>query len=191
MVRVKIPEAMFQFLFNKIITMKLMAITTMVVLFSCSQLDKSPTTKKPNSITYNLTGIWIPEKIEWATGDFDTYYFPDDSTAMIFSSVQKKIGDSIYFNTEEGFNLKKGTLTFISDSEKLIKAQTIYQFIKRKDSAGNEIKSVTSIILTLQKGTPESIQLNKIAFVSADKYTEESKKSIRSIATKMGCRKRF
>lgn len=179
------PEVMFLFLYNKIIAMKLILIVIIIFLYGCSQTPKLPTTKLTNSLITELKGIWIPEKINWIDGDFDTYYFPNDSSVIIFSSVQKKVGDSIYFNTEEGFNLKKGILSLSLDSNILIKAHTIYQFIKRTDSAGNEIKSDTSIVLVLQKDSIKSIQLNGLTYVPAIQYTKESKQSIINIATKM------
>jgi len=165
--------------------MKSIIIQVIIFLFSCSQTPKPSIIKLSNPLIAELQGIWIPEKINWANGDFDTYYFPNDSSAIIISSVQRKTGDSIYFNAEEGFNIKKGTLSLSLDSNILIKAHTIYQFVKMIDSAGNEIKSDTSIVLVLQKGSNKSIRLNNLTYVPAVEYTEESKQSIINIATKM------
>ena len=181
----KMPEVMFQFLYNKIIAMKSIIIPVIIFFYSCSQTPKPSTTKLSNLLITELKGIWIPEKINWTNGDFDTYYFPNDSSVIIISSVQRKTGDSIYFNTEEGFNIKKGALSLSLDSNILIKAHTIYQFIKMTDSAGNEIKSDTSIMLVLQKGSIKSIRLNSLRYIPAVQYTEESKQSIINIATKM------
>lgn len=161
--------------------MKLILITIVMFLYSCSHSSSQmKKIQRPE-----LKGIWIPEKINWEEGNFNTYYFPNDSSVIIFSSVQKKINDSIHFNTEEGFNIFKGSLIFSSDTNVIIKAKTIYRFIKITDSAGNEIHSDTSIVLTLPKDSIKSIQLNNSTYIRAIQYTEESKHSIISIATKM------
>lgn len=149
-----------------------------VILFGCAQSPKKAGSK--------LTGIWIPEKIDWTSGDFSTLYFLGDSMAVIISSVQKKIGDSILFNVEEGFNLFKGRMEYLSsDNEITIKAKAIYRFIKKTDSAGNEINSDTTIHIVLPTDTMGAIKIGTENYVEATRYTEESKQHISAIVNKM------
>ncbi len=102
--------------------MKTIIILVFIFLYSCSQTAKPSTTKLSNKLITELKGIWIPETINWTNGDFDTYYFPNDSSVIIISSVQRKTGDSIYFNSEEGFNIKKGAFALSLDSSILIRS---------------------------------------------------------------------
>jgi hypothetical protein len=165
--------------------MKPKIILLIIFLNGCSQAPEPLTTKLENHIATELKGIWIPKIINWTSGDFDTYYFPNDSSVIIISSAQRKTGDSIYFNVEEGFNIKKGALLPSLDSNILIKAHTIYRFIKMTDSIGNEIKSDTTIVLELPKGSTKSIQLNGLSYIPAVQYTQESRRNVINIATKM------
>ena len=61
----------------------------MIFLYGCSQPPKPPITKLTKPPTTKLKGIWIPEKINWKEGDFNTCFFPDDSLVVFFSSTQK------------------------------------------------------------------------------------------------------
>ena len=156
--------------------MKSIIISVIIFFYSCSQTPKQSTTELSNPIKTKLKGIWIPEKINWKNGDFDTYYFQNDSSVIIISSVQRKTGDSIYFNTEEGFNIMKGILSPSLDGNALIKVHTIYQFIKITDSAGNEIKSDKTIVLKLQKDSIKAIQLNALNYIPASIYPRKQAK---------------
>ena len=52
---------------------------------------------------------WIPKKINWKEGSFETYYFYNDSCFVKITSTQSKIkNDSIIFMREPGYILHKG-----------------------------------------------------------------------------------
>lgn len=148
-------------------------------------MPKQPISNSTKKSIIELKGIWMPEKINWQDGDFDTYYFPNDSSVIIISSTQKRINDSILFNTEEGFNLMKGSLSFSSDSSIETKPKTLYRFIKLVDSAGREVFLDTSVILIKPIQAQNELWINKTLYIRASQYTEQSKQDVINIATKM------
>jgi hypothetical protein len=131
----------------------------------------------------NFKGIWIPKKVNWKNGNFDTYCFLDDSSVVIISSDQKRIKDSIIFKTEPGFIIKKGTIKSISDERFSISYKIIYRFIKLK---GGEDNKIFEEIVTTQPGENKQIVIiNEIRYQRAFQYTNASKESIFKIVTKM------
>jgi hypothetical protein len=131
----------------------------------------------------NVDGIWIPEVVDWKEGSFDTYYIKD-STVIIVSSEQKKINDSIYFRTEPGFNVRKGSLRCIPDGKFVLPNRVLYQFIKLPGIKADETFTDTISIVS-SKDTAVRLNINGINFIQGRLYTKESKESIISIATKM------
>jgi len=110
--------------------MKLLIVFPTILYLSCFELrDVKPA---------DFKGIWIPQKIKWQDGNFDTYCFLDDSSVVIISSVQKKVKDSIVFRPEPGFNIKKGTIKLISEMRFSISYKIIYRFIKLTDVDENK-----------------------------------------------------
>lgn len=127
----------------------------------------------------NIKGIWIPRKVDWKDGSFETYYFKDDSTVVIISSVQKKLKDSILFNTESGFIIKKGEIKKIN-SKFLITYRVIYRYVK---IVGEGNKLFTEKITIEPNG--KSISINEVLYQPGDLYTKDSKERIEIMATRM------
>jgi hypothetical protein len=126
-----------------------------------------------------LLGYWIPRTVNWKEGDFSTYYFVDDSTAVVLSSVQKNLHDSIYFATEPGFNIKKGVVRVMGGGRFSITGKTIYRFIK----VGGLDEGFQDTV-SIGEGN-QSMVINGVAYIRGDRYTQESKQRIQNIVTEM------
>lgn len=152
--------------------MKLVTISLAIVLFSCADKENKRT---------GLNGIWIPQNVNWKDGNFDTYYFPDDTSVVIISSVQKKIGDSILFRTEPGFNIKKGVVEALPNGQFKISYKFIYRFVKLTTANADKVFEDTAKVMQPN----QSLQINHILYQRANTYTKESRDAITAIATKM------
>ena len=129
-----------------------------------------------------LSGIWIPVKVNWKEGDFNTYYFGPDSSVVIISSVQKKIKDSIYFNTEEGYNIQAGTIKPESSKITIASTKMLYRFIKLSGFDYNKV-FIDTIVKISRDGTA-LLRINGELFHRANLYKTVSKEEIIGIATK-------
>lgn len=156
--------------------MRALIVTLVAGLFvSCSN-DNGKQERKLSGVG----GIWIPREVNWqGEADFSTYYFVDDSTAVVLSSVQKNLHDSIYFATESGFNIKKGVVRPMSDGRFSIIGKTIYRFIQM-DGPDQAFQDT----VVVGEGS-QSMMINSVDYIQGDRYTRESKQRIRDIATKM------
>jgi hypothetical protein len=137
-----------------------------------------------NGKSQTLSGIWIPQTVNWKDGDFSNFYFLNDTSVIIIPSTQKKIKDSIYFETEPGFNLLKGSIKQTSPNTYLISSKAIYRFIKLPAVKGNEIY-VDTLHVIHQNNKITKIKINSSFYVPGDLYTKKSKERIYSIVTKM------
>lgn len=137
-----------------------------------------------NGKSQTLSGIWIPQTVNWKEGDFSNFYFLNDTSVVIIPSTQKKIKDSIYFETEPGFNLLKGSIKQTSLNTYLISSKAIYRFIKLPDLTGNEIY-IDTLHVIRQYNKIAKIKINSSFYVPGNLYTKKSKESIYSIVTKM------
>lgn len=162
---------MYQFLLNKYIIMK-------TILFLITSICLSCFSGKEKNVS-DIKGIWIPKKINWKSGDFDTYYFRGDSSVVIISSVQRKQKDSILFNTEPGFNIKKGEIKFINN-EFLISYKVIYRHIRIVDE---QDKVYTEKVNMEPDG--KLIRIDGVVYDRGNLYTNESKENIEKISTRM------
>jgi hypothetical protein len=153
--------------------MKIVLICFVLLLLSCN----GPQERKPPA----ASGIWIPRMVDWKEGDFSTYYFVDGLTAIVISSVQKNLHDSIYFATEPGFIIKKGIVGPMPDGRFSIGGKTIYRVFKL---AGVDWREPFQDTVTIGEGG-RSMVINGIAYIQGDRYTQESKQRIHDLATKM------
>lgn len=155
--------------------MKIVFTSFVLLLLSCSG--------KQEGKLSSIRGIWIPRTANWQEGDFSTYCFLNDTTAVVLSSVQKNRQDSIYFATEPGFNIKKGIVRQMADGRFSITGKTIYRFIKLTGADGKEAFQDT-VAVDDEKGR-QSMMINGVPYVQGDRYTQESKRRINDIMTKM------
>ena len=129
-----------------------------------------------------LSGIWIPVKVNWKSGDFNTYYFGSDSSVVIISSVQKKIKDSIYFNTEEGYNIFAGTTKPESSKVTIASTKVVYRFMKISGFDYNKVFKDT--IVRIYNNGSTLLRINGVLFHPARLYKAASKEEVIGIATK-------
>jgi hypothetical protein len=131
----------------------------------------------------NVNGIWVPEVVDWQDGSFDTYYIKED-TVIIISSMQKLIHDSIYFRTEPGFKIMKGVLKLVGDQKYLLPHRILYRTLKLPGINSDDIITDT-ISVVASNDTTIKLNINGINFIQGKLYTNESKESIITMATKM------
>lgn len=142
---------------------------SLLIICSCGKSQKKE----------DLSGIWIPEVVDWEDGSFRTYHIQED-TVVIISSLQKLIDDSIYFRAEPGFSVMKGVLSPVADQKYQLQHKALYRFIKIPGlpDVGTDTISVVASGDTIQK-----LNINGKNFIQARLYTGKSKEAIISLAT--------
>jgi hypothetical protein len=132
-----------------------------------------------------FNGIWIPEKINWMDGNFETFFISNDTSLTLLSSTQKLINDSIYFQAEPGFIFRHGIIRVRESGKFEITYRILYRFISLPgDTTPSKIikedvshsKDLNQIVKLTYKG---------VNYIKTTDYTRQSEKTIKSIATKM------
>jgi hypothetical protein len=157
--------------------MKKIAFVFIFILFTACKTEHS---NKPS-----LIGVWIPQIINWKDGNFNTLYFYNDTSLLILSSTQKYLNDSIFFQAEPGFVLKYGTVISSDSSKAEINSQVLYRFITLPgDNTPSAIVNESLSLVTKDKNVA-SFEYQCLRYVRTNRYTNQSVKNIKDIATKM------
>jgi hypothetical protein len=144
---------------------------SLLIICSCGKSQKKE----------NLSGIWIPEVVDWEDGSFRTYHIQED-TVVIISSLQKLIDDSIYFRTEPGFSVMKGVLTPAAEGKYRLQHKALYRFMK---IPGLPDVATDTISVIASNDTIQKLNINGVNFIKGRLYTGKSKEAIIEMATQM------
>jgi hypothetical protein len=122
-------------------------------------------------------GIWIP--VTKDHGNFATYCISSDSSVVIITSTQKRVGDSIAFRAEPGFVVRKGTLKW-TGKEFEIDARLIDPYFNEKKSSLEKIPVAATVFQYEME-----LVIGGERYKRALMYTEASKDSIYNIVSKV------
>jgi hypothetical protein len=129
--------------------------------------------------------FWIPDSSSWLNGNFNTFYFINDTSFILLSSTQSLIRDSIYFQIEPGFILRQGSIIKQNPNEIEIAFRVLYRFITIPGDSTPSTVIKANLPLNGQDQKSTYFEFEGIKYSKTLRYTNNSVKAIRSIASKM------
>ncbi len=128
---------------------------------------------------------WIPKKVNWQEGSFETYYFYSDSSFVKIASTQRQADkDSISFMSEPGFILYSGKYNISkAKNEILLQYRLLYRTFKR---TGEKLPSDYMIekILFSTTGRNKEIKAKGVSYVKTNFFSSESLHKLKDVIEK-------
>ena len=152
---------------------KAIFILTILSLISCS------------SRISNISGIWIPQSVDWDDGTFETFYFYNDTSLIILSSTQGYFNDSIFFQAEPGFALSEGKIISSKRDFIEIESRVIYRFFTPPGAAPVPTAWVKeNLTLSYKKDSIFSFDYEDEKYIKTNRYRSQDVERIKNIAVK-------
>jgi len=128
---------------------------------------------------------WIPRKVNWNEGSFETLYFYNDSCFIKIASTQVLTEkDSVNFMSEPGFILYSGKYSILkSGSEILLSYRLLYRAFKLTgEKLPSDYMSERLFVNTTDKGSV--IKMKDVPYIKGEKVTKESYQKLQDIIEK-------
>ena len=124
---------------------------------------------------------WIPNKVNWNEGSFETLYFYNDSNFVKIGSTQVLSNDSITFLSEPGFILYNGTYT-IEKNDILLTYRIVYRTFTR---VGEKVPGeFINEKIFVSEDKPLQLKFKGKSFIKVKNATSEGLQRMRDIINK-------
>lgn len=123
-----------------------------------------------------LGGTWVP--VEWNQGVIDTYWI-HDTTVIVITSIQGKLGDSIVFNSSQGLAIRSGTFKQISRTKYLI--STKIKLCRGNVDCADIARRLNEPVKNLSSNIEQVLSINNHLFKRGLLYTQNSTDSLYKI----------
>ncbi|MDB5145238.1 MAG: hypothetical protein JWQ66_3951 [Mucilaginibacter sp.] len=153
--------------------MKYIALLTMILfVVSCDR-----------NIKKDLNGIWIPEKIDWKQGNFETIYIYNDTSFVKIASTNALLkNDSIAFSTDEGFIFSSGNVKNLNGEQVKLSYRIWYKFIKMNHEKLPGKLIIDTVNIMTNDNHTLLLKYHNEDYLRTNKFTKNSKRQLLNIA---------
>lgn len=155
------------------------------ILLSLVLIYFSACVKSQTSVNETMKYPYIPEKINWQEGSFETFYFYNDSSFVKIASTQTLTDkDSISFMSEPGFILYSGNYSITKEkNEILLYYRLLYRTFKLT-SENLPSEYISEKLLYNTTGGNIIIKAKGVPYNKTKKFTNESLHKLKDIIEK-------
>jgi hypothetical protein len=141
--------------------------------------------KSQTSVKEIMKYPWIPKKVNWREGSFETFYFYIDSNFVKIASTQTLTdNDSISFMSEPGFILYSGKYSIAKGkNEILLDYRLLYRTFKLTDE-NLPSDYMSEKILFSTTGGNKMIKAKGVSYIKTKKFTNESLHKLKNVIEK-------